>query len=97
MQKISRVDENQPEIVKALRQAGATVQSLAAVGKGCPDLLVAYRGQNYLVEVKDGNKPPSARQLTPDQQKWHNGWMSPVYVVDSVEHALAVIGVDTTE
>ena len=96
MQKISRVDENQPEIVKALRQAGATVQSLAAVGKGCPDLLVAYRGQNYLVEVKDGNKPPSARQLTPDQQKWHSTWGSPVHVVKNTAEALNVIGIEKT-
>ena len=92
MQKISRVDENQPEIVKALRQAGATVQSLAAVGKGCPDLLVAYCVQNYLVEVKDGNKPPSARKLTREQEIWHKLWQAPVYVVKNTAEALSVVG-----
>ena len=96
MQKISRVDENQPEIVKALRQAGATVQSLAAVGKGCPDLLVAYCGQLFLVEVKDGSKPPSARRLTDDQVKWMANWYSPVHVVKNATEALNVIGIEKT-
>ena len=35
-----RVDRNHSEIVDALRQAGASVQSLVKVGDGCPDLLV---------------------------------------------------------
>src|SRR5580700_7594734 len=46
-----RIDANHVEIVKALRQAGASVQSLAGVGKGCPDLLVARAGQMWLIEV----------------------------------------------
>jgi hypothetical protein len=31
------------------------------VGRGVPDLLVGWRGTNLLLEVKDGNKPQSAR------------------------------------
>ena len=60
----ARIDANQPEIVKALRDVGAFVQSLATIGKGCPDLLVAFRGKWHVLEVKDGAKPPSARKLT---------------------------------
>ncbi len=70
----ARIDANQPEVVKAFRAAGASVQSLAPLGDGCLDLLVGYRGANYLVEVKDGSKPPSARTLTPDQQEWTQNW-----------------------
>jgi hypothetical protein len=47
----------------ALRSAGATVQSLAGVGKGVPDLLVGFKGQTLLFEVKDGFKPPSKRDF----------------------------------
>lgn len=70
----AKVDANQAQVVTGFRAAGATVQSLANIGQGCPDLLVGYRGANYLVEVKDGSKPPSARTLTPDQQDWTQSW-----------------------
>jgi len=39
--KAARTDANQSEIVAGLRAIGATVQPLHAVGKGCPDLMVA--------------------------------------------------------
>lgn len=87
----AKIDANQPEIVQALRKAGATVQTLAAVGKGVPDLLVARCGKLWLIEVKDGSKPPSARKLTPDQVEWHKNWNSPVYVVNNVDEALSVL------
>ena len=74
MRRAAKIDANQTAVVQALRQLGATVQSLAAIGDGCPDLLVGYRGQTLLLEVKDGSKPPSARRLTPDQLAWHGKW-----------------------
>ena len=49
--RFSRVDDNQREIVSTFRKHGATVISLAALGKGVPDLCVGYRERNYLVEV----------------------------------------------
>ena len=91
MRRAAKVDANQAEIVQALRQIGATVQSLAAVGNGCPDLLVGFRGKNWLLEIKDGNKPPSAQKLTPDQVEWHRVWAGHVVVVNSVESAIAAI------
>ncbi len=89
----SKVDDNQPQIVKALRAAGASVQILSAVGQGCPDLLVGFRGDNFALEVKDGNKPKSARELTPDQRVWHLLWRGRVEVVTCVEDALMAIGI----
>jgi hypothetical protein len=88
-----RIDSNQPEIVKALRSVGASVQSLADLGKGVPDLLVAYRGRNYLLEVKDGSLPPSRRRLTEDEQNWHDSWRGQVVIVETIDDALKVIGV----
>jgi hypothetical protein len=81
-----RVDANQLEIVAALRQFGASVQILSSVGHGCPDLLVAFRGKNYVMEVKmPGGK------LTKDEYEWHHEWHGDHYVVHSVEEAIAVI------
>lgn len=90
----AKIDANQEAVVTALRAAGATVQSLAGVGKGVPDLLVGYQGQTLLMEVKDGNKNPSARLLTEDQLRWHSGWKGgALAVVDSPDAALRMIGV----
>jgi Holliday junction resolvase len=94
MMRAAKIDANQEQIVTALRAAGATVQSLAGVGKGVPDLLVGYQGQTLLMEVKDGHKPPSARLLTEDQLKWHGNWKGgALAVVDSPDAALRMIGV----
>ncbi len=88
MRRAARTDGNHEEIVKALRAVGATVQSLAAVGHGVPDLLVGYQGKTILMEVKDGTKSPSKRQLTEDQVKWIDAWSGgSVYIVDNVEAA----------
>ena len=90
----ARVDANHKATVEALRAAGATVQSLAGVGKGVPDLLVGYRQNTLLMEVKDGHKSPSKRQLTEDQLKWHGEWRGgTLAVVDGPEAALRALGV----
>ena len=96
MRRAAKVDANQREVVAALRGAGASVQLLHAVGEGCPDLLVGYKGLNMLLEVKDGSKPPSAQKLTPQQEIWHQDWRGHRVVVNSAEAALAAIGVIAT-
>lgn len=85
-------DANQDEIVKALRDAGATVAITSAVHKGFPDLVVGFKGRTYLLEVKDGRKIPSAQKLTPDQVRFFAEWEGHAAVVNSVEAALAAIG-----
>ena len=93
MRRAGKIDANQPEIVAALKSVGATVQSLASAGSGVPDLLVGFRKQTYLLEVKDGSKPPSARELTRDQVAWHMAWWGgPCMVVNSPDEALMAIG-----
>jgi len=79
--------------VNGLRQIGATVVSLAAVGHGCPDLLVGYHGTNFLLEVKDGARPPSARKLTSDEHKFHSSWRGTVVVVNGVNDAIRFVSV----
>jgi hypothetical protein len=92
VRRAAKVDANQRQVVAALRGAGATVQLLHAVGEGCPDLLVGHLGANYLLEVKDGSKPPSAQKLTPQQEVWHRDWRGHRVVVNSPEAALGAIG-----
>jgi hypothetical protein len=86
-----RIDANQPTIVRALREIGASVQSLADLGKGVPDIAVGYRGKNYLFEIKDWKQPPSKRRLTPDEKKWHQVWQGQVHVIETFDEALKII------
>ncbi len=83
----AKIDANQPEIVEALRSVGCTVQSLATIGKGCPDLLVAKDGKTWTIEVK-GPKGT----LTPDQVEWIKNWNGVVHIVRSVDDALQLVG-----
>jgi hypothetical protein len=84
----ARVDANQTQIVSALRAAGASVQSLARIGKGCPDILAARAGQMWLFEIKHGKGKTNELQ-----DKWHIGWNAPVHVVYGPDDALRVLGV----
>lgn len=104
MRRAAKIDANQPEIISALEAAGCKVLSLAACGKGVPDLLVLpnfvlYHDRNwcedcdrpalpYLLEVK--NPAGRGTSLTPDQVKFHAEW--PVTVVTTPEEALKAVG-----
>jgi Holliday junction resolvase len=83
-----RTDDNQTAIVKALRNAGCSVAITSDVGGGFPDLVIGAHGKNYLLEVKDGNKPPSERKLTAAQNSFHGEWEGQVDIVYSVRGAL---------
>jgi len=91
MRRDAKLDANHKLIVRALRQIGCSVQSLASQGMGCPDLVVGFRGVNYLFEVKDGRKQPSQRKLTAMEKVWHDTWRGQVCIVESIDDALKII------
>jgi hypothetical protein len=65
-----KVDQNQQEIVNIAKKMGFSVQSLAKLGGGIPDLLLGRQGKNYLIEIKSGKYTT----LTPKQEEWHKAW-----------------------
>jgi len=75
-----KTDANQDEIVKLFRQLGCLVFITSGLGKGFPDLIVQRRHPHsgfvntWLVEVKDGTRPPSERRLTALQSIFHKIW-----------------------
>lgn len=85
MRYAARTDQNQQEIVKALRDAGASVWVI-----GLPvDLLVGYNGQTFLVEVKTDSK----KSLTKLQQAFFEKWVGgKLERIESPEQALRMIG-----
>ena len=85
-----KVDQNQSEIVAALRDAGAVVFVSSAVGGGFPDLVVLFRGVITLLEVKFGKYAT----LTMDEQRFFTEFSGgPVYVVRDVDEALKACGI----
>lgn len=94
MRKFARIDDNQREVVEALRKCRCLVQSLATIGNGCPDLLVfsPFTRRLHLLEVKDGRKRPKLRELTPDEKAFKALWGDAVVVVLNVADALVAVG-----
>lgn len=92
MRRAAHIDGNHTAVVAALRRAGIAVLSLAAVGKGCPDLLCAFRDTTVLLEVKnpdsDRGAPSKVSQATVD---FIAQWPGKVYVVWSPEEAVRVV------
>ena len=96
MRRAAKVDLGQAAIVEALRGIGCTVQSLAAVGSGCPDLAVGFRGRNFFLEVKAppgprGGKSRSGQALGGAQTRWALAWRGQSAVVTCAAHAIVVV------
>lgn len=72
MRYANRTDANHAAVRDGLRDKGYDVLDLSDVGNGIPDLCVAHPFglEPLFLEVKDGNKPPSARRLTQDEETW---------------------------
>lgn len=88
-----RTDENHSAVVAEIRAAlpEATVCDLSGSGRGVPDLLVGYAGRNYLIEIKDGTKIPSQRELTDAQKDFHASWQGQVAIATTAAGAVAAI------
>lgn len=85
------MDANQAEIVRALRAIGASVAITSALGDGFPDLVVGFRGKNFLVELKDGRKPPSARKLTEAEECFSERWRGQIAIINNIEEAIKLL------
>lgn len=84
----AKIDTNQKDIVAALRKIGAVVRYLSQ-GEGLPDLLVGYRAQTFLIEVKNKD---GFNRMTPGQKDFHNRWIGgPLLIVHTAEQAIKAI------
>jgi len=80
----AKTDDNQAEIVKALRSVGVSVEYI----KLPVDLIICHRGQTSLMEIKT----PEGR-LTKDQVEFIARWPGKIHIVKSPQEAInAVIG-----
>jgi len=77
-------DNNEPEIIKALKTVGANVKTADWV-----DLIVGFRGRNYLIEVKN---PEVAYKIEPSQKELDKNWRGQYDFAFTPTDALRIIG-----
>lgn len=83
-------DVNESQIVTYLRDLGCSVQRLQG-SQGLPDLLVGFRGQNFLFEVKTERGKRSLGQV-----RWHQNWEGQVHTVRTIDEVIDVFNEYTT-
>ena len=81
-----RSDTNQAGIVKELRAIGCTVIVVSARERW--DLLVGWRGKNYMFEVKRPGK-----ELRDSQKKFHTDWHGQIDRIECAEDAIDIMEV----
>ena len=73
MRTAARVDANQRKLVKYWRELGGSWQSTHQL-PGALDGIAGMFGLDCRVEIKDGDKVPSARKLTKAEKAVFDGW-----------------------
>ena len=98
VRRAARVDANQKKVVAELRIVpGVSVAVTSGCGNGFPDLVVGAKGVNILVELKDPDKPPSARKLTPAESRFMECWQGQYMVALTADEILSeIFGEDWT-
>ena len=83
----AKIDVNQPAIVAAFRKLGWSVLIISQLKKCC-DIFVAKGGVTIAVEIKDGDKPPSARKLSKGEQDFKDNWLGQWELIESVDDVI---------
>ena len=84
MRRAAKVDDNQDEIVGALRRVGVQVE---VIGKPL-DLLLCCMGDTSLMEVKN---PDGKDEYTKAQVEFIARWPGKIHVARSKEEAVAMV------
>ena len=95
-----KVDANQPQIVKTLRRFGAVVKPLHRV-KDLFDILVAYKGNLYAMEIKNPEYLPKEydrerleKSLEPGESSCMDDFKKvgvPYHIVTTADEAIKII------
>lgn len=86
-----RVDANQSKITAELRKMGVSVRPTHMVGNGFGDIVCGYQGLNFIFEIKDEDKPASAKKLTPAEVIFHYEWQGQVSIIETANDAWTII------
>ena len=90
--RFKRKDANHKEIIAYFRSHGALVDDVSdLMGLGY-DIVVGWGEVIVLVEIKDGDKPPSARRLTESEEAAQARWGQKFAVIESTDQARVLLG-----
>jgi len=81
-------DGNQKEIERVLRQLNIPYKDTSKVGGGFSDMVVGYKGINYLLELKVGKN-----KLQQNQIDFHDIWKGKIDVVRNIDEVLELLGI----
>jgi hypothetical protein len=87
VRRAARVDSNHAEIVACFRKLGWSVLDISQL-KNCADIIAARDGITFVIEIKDGTKPPSARKLTAGEQSFKDRWRGRYALIQSIGDVL---------
>jgi len=87
----AKVDANQSDLVKVMRDMGASVIITSSAHDGFTDTVVGYGGVTVLAEIKDGSKVLSDRQFTPKQVDFHRDFKGAITVIETLTQAIALV------
>ena len=93
VRRFGKPDANQAAIIEALRGIPeCAVLVLSAVGNGCPDIAVGYRGFNFLFEIKSPDRSPKENP-GPElrQQSFRDGWFGQVQRVTTLKEIITAM------
>lgn len=86
-------DRNQGPIVETLRGVGAFVFDASGIGGGFPDLLVSFRQDVYLIEIKNPESWYGKKGMSDSQKRFCEQLRGfPIHVATTPDEALRIIG-----
>jgi hypothetical protein len=84
-----RKDNNQKQIVADLDAIPSVTYKDVSMVDGFVDLVVGFRGENYLFEIKN----PEGRQLlTEHEERFHDYYTGTIHIVTETDQILRIIG-----
>ena len=84
MRRANRKDANHRQVINEFRRLGWQVLDTADL-KNAFDILVSKRMVTVCIEIKDGEKPPSARRLTAGEQNFKDNWRGNYKIIKSLQ------------
>jgi len=96
MRRAARKDANHNAIAAELVARGYSVADTSQIGNGFPDIVVGGvncwgEAVNWLFEIKDPDKPLSARKLTDKEADFLTNWRGLYAVILTADEAIALL------